>query len=162
AGAAAPRRRGHQPSCVPVQGSRGEQPRAGRGTGSRPAGRPGSGGGPGFRRRRVVSAGLSPTAARVFDDDVVVLSTGDVLNGVHPYAPVGPRRRDQHYRFAAGSPDVCAAIARYATGRYTVDAGQVVVAPGARQAVHLVLAAALTDRREVLIPSPYWASYPTL
>nr|WP_042187358.1 aminotransferase class I/II-fold pyridoxal phosphate-dependent enzyme [Kibdelosporangium sp. MJ126-NF4]CEL18024.1 Aspartate aminotransferase [Kibdelosporangium sp. MJ126-NF4]CTQ90748.1 Aspartate aminotransferase (EC 2.6.1.1) [Kibdelosporangium sp. MJ126-NF4] len=106
-----------------------------------------------------MSVQLSPTAAGTFGADMAVLSTGDVRIPVHPDTPVAARLRDQAYRAAAGSTDIREAVARYAG---TASADQVLIAPGARAAIQLMVASALTDRREVLIPTPYWASYPTV
>nr|WP_237547093.1 aminotransferase class I/II-fold pyridoxal phosphate-dependent enzyme [Streptomyces sp. SID161] len=74
------------------------------------------------------------------------------------------RRADQHYRAPAGDPDLRSLIARYAgrEGAPAVSAEQVLVAPGARQALVAVLGAVLGERREVLFATPYWASYPHL
>lgn len=108
---------------------------------------------------------LSATAAGGHDQDVVVLSTGDVRVPVHPAAPaVRVRRADQHYRAPAGDPDLRSLIARYATppGSAALSPEQVLVAPGARQALVAVVGAVLGERREVLFATPYWASYPHL
>ncbi|MYW17020.1 aminotransferase class I/II-fold pyridoxal phosphate-dependent enzyme [Streptomyces sp. SID2955] len=108
---------------------------------------------------------LSPTAAGAHGQDVVVLSTGDVRVPVHPAASaLRVRRADQHYRAPAGDPDLRSLIARYAgrEGAPAVSAEQVLVAPGARQALVAVLGAVLGERREVLFATPYWASYPHL
>ncbi|HYS42149.1 MAG TPA: aminotransferase class I/II-fold pyridoxal phosphate-dependent enzyme [Pseudonocardiaceae bacterium] len=108
---------------------------------------------------------LAPTAAGVHAPDVSVLSTGDVRVPVHPVLPMaGPRRADQPYWPPAGGEALRTAIAGYMTrqGRGGIDARQVLVASGARSAILSVLAGALGDRTEVLLPSPYWASYPTL
>ncbi|MFF7361530.1 aminotransferase class I/II-fold pyridoxal phosphate-dependent enzyme [Streptomyces sp. NPDC008125] len=108
---------------------------------------------------------LSPTAAGAHEQDVVVLATGDVRVPVHPAASaVRARRADQHYRAPAGDPDLRSLIARYAApeGSPVVSPEEVLVAPGARQALVAVLGAVLGERREVLFAAPYWASYPHL
>ncbi|MFI1367700.1 pyridoxal phosphate-dependent aminotransferase [Streptomyces griseochromogenes] len=109
---------------------------------------------------------LSPTAAGAHGQDVVVLSTGDVRVPVHPAdSAVRVRRADQHYRAPAGDPDLRSLIARYATSSEDAvvpSADQILVAPGARQALVAVLRAVLGERREVLFATPYWASYPHL
>jgi aspartate aminotransferase len=110
----------------------------------------------------------TPTAAAERDADMVVLATGDVRVPVHPAAPPAlPRLADQPYQVTAGIADLRAAIAAHARGAAVIDADQVLITPGARQAILLVMAAALRARTgeqpaEVLLPTPYWSSYPTL
>lgn len=100
---------------------------------------------------------LSPTSRAGLAADVCVLSTGDVRMQVFTGArPVGPRPVDQAYPAPSGMPDLRAAIAG------PLPAEQVLVAPGGRLAILSVLATALGDRPEVLLPVPYWASYPTV
>ncbi|MGC9665981.1 aminotransferase class I/II-fold pyridoxal phosphate-dependent enzyme [Planosporangium sp. 12N6] len=100
---------------------------------------------------------LSPTSRVGIAADVCVLSTGDVRVPVFTDSPaVRPRPVDQAYPAAAGATDLRAAIAG------PLPAEQVLVAPGGRLAILSVLATALGDRPEVLLPVPYWASYPTL
>ncbi len=101
---------------------------------------------------------LAPTAVRAWADGVAVLSTGDVRIPLYPSGNVGPRLADQRYRGAAGEPALRAAVAA-ASG---VDAGQLVVTPGARQALLLAFATLPADRREILLTAPYWASYAPL
>ncbi|MER7667485.1 aminotransferase class I/II-fold pyridoxal phosphate-dependent enzyme [Kitasatospora sp. NPDC096128] len=107
---------------------------------------------------------LSPTSAAGIGAGVAVLSTGDVRVPVYPAAAALPALDDQPYPPPAGQDGLRAAIAAYATasGTATIRPEQVLVAPGARAAILSVLAGALGDRREVLVPGPYWASYPTL
>ncbi|MFD3872129.1 pyridoxal phosphate-dependent aminotransferase [Streptomyces sp. NPDC058623] len=102
---------------------------------------------------------MSPTAAVHEGSGLVVLSTGDVRVPVHPenVDNRGPLRTDQTYQAPTGTTDLREAIAR---GR--VDPGQVLVAPGARLAIHAVLSTLLDANAEVLLPTPYWASYPEL
>ena len=106
-----------------------------------------------------MTGGLSPTSAATLAADVVVLSTGDVRVPVYPDAAAAqPRAADQPYPLPAGTDALRNAIA----ARAGVPARDVLVAPGARLAILSVLAAAVADRREVLLPTPYWSSYPTL
>ncbi|GLH99776.1 pyridoxal phosphate-dependent aminotransferase [Phytohabitans aurantiacus] len=103
----------------------------------------------------------SPTAVPT-RAGVVVMSTGDVRVPVYaPAAQPCPHLADQPYQPPAGTPDLLAAIAdRAGLG---VGIGNVVVAPGARVAILAALRSILTpDRREVLLPAPYWSSYPWL
>ncbi|WP_405616634.1 aminotransferase class I/II-fold pyridoxal phosphate-dependent enzyme [Streptomyces sp. NBC_01511] len=110
---------------------------------------------------------LSPTAAVETAADVVVLSTGDVrvpLHPEHPESPAAPRRADQPYRAPAGDTALRERIAAYATepGGEAVPPDAIVVTPGARQAIFLVLRAMTRERPEVLLPVPHWTSYPEL
>ncbi|WP_189054837.1 pyridoxal phosphate-dependent aminotransferase [Longimycelium tulufanense] len=108
---------------------------------------------------------MSPTAAVHQDSGLVVLSTGDVRIPVHPQsgAARAPLRADQTYQAPTGTADLREAVAgRVAAAGGQVDPTQVLVAPGARLAIYAVLATLLNDGGEVLLPTPYWASYPEL
>jgi len=109
--------------------------------------------------------GLSPTAAPATPSDVLVLSTGDVRIPIYPEAgQASPRCADQPYRPPAGAADLREAVSTYLTadGRAAVAPDEVLIAPGARLAILSVLAALPGGSREILLPSPYWASYPAL
>jgi aspartate aminotransferase len=70
--------------------------------------------------------------------------------------------RNHRYSPAAGLPELRAAIAAK-TARdsgYTVDQSQVLVTNGGKQAVYQSFAALLDPGDEVLLPSPYWTTYP--
>jgi len=72
------------------------------------------------------------------------------LPSAHKYSP------------AAGLPDLRAQIAEV-TARdagYEVASGQVVVTNGAKFAIFSALAAVLDPGDEVLMPAPYWVTYP--
>jgi aspartate aminotransferase len=103
---------------------------------------------------------LSATAAVRHDADVLVLSTGDVRIRRYPDAVIAPRYADQAYRDPAGDDELRHLIANRSGA--SIGADQVVVTPGARQAVVAALKAVLGQRPEVLLPSPYWGSYPPL
>jgi aspartate/methionine/tyrosine aminotransferase len=100
----------------------------------------------------------SPTAARELPSDVLVLSTGDVRLPCYRPAAARPRLADQHYRGAQGEPELRAAIA----SKDRLKPDQLLITPGARQALLLAFASLPADRREILLPRPYWASYPAL
>jgi aspartate aminotransferase len=104
--------------------------------------------------------GLSPTAVRERPDGVVVLSTGDVRLPLYPPADGSPRQADQRYRAAQGEPELRSAIAGWALDGLNPD--RVLVTPGARQALLLSFARLPPGRAEILLPAPYWASYPAL
>jgi aspartate aminotransferase len=70
--------------------------------------------------------------------------------------------RMQKYSPAAGLPELRAAIAAK-TARdsgYQVTAGQVLVTNGGKHAVYQAFAALLDPGDEVLVPTPYWTTYP--
>lgn len=67
-----------------------------------------------------------------------------------------------HYSANQGLPDLREAVAQYTRGFSGVTAGasQVVVTNGAKQAVFQTFAALVDPGDEVLLPSPYWVTYP--
>jgi len=70
--------------------------------------------------------------------------------------------RNHHYTPAAGLPELREAIAaksRRDSG-LAVDAAQVLVTNGGKQAVYQAFAALLDPGDEVLLPAPYWTTYP--
>lgn len=70
--------------------------------------------------------------------------------------------RNHHYTPNAGLPDLREAIAANAAAMSKVDVapGQILVTNGGKQAVYLGLAALLDSGDQVLIPAPYWVTYP--
>ncbi|WP_205787438.1 pyridoxal phosphate-dependent aminotransferase [Specibacter cremeus] len=70
--------------------------------------------------------------------------------------------RFHRYSPAGGLPELRAAIAEKTLrdSGYQVDAAQVVVTNGGKQAVFESFAALLDPGDEVLVPSPYWTTYP--
>jgi aspartate aminotransferase len=70
---------------------------------------------------------------------------------------------NHHYTANAGLDELRGAIADY-TYKYSgvqVDANEVVVTNGAKQAVFQTFAALLDPGDEVLLPSPHWVTYPS-
>ena len=70
--------------------------------------------------------------------------------------------RNHHYTPAGGLPELKAAIAAK-TARdsgYSVTPGQVLVTNGGKQAVYEAFATLLDPGDEVLLPAPYWTTYP--
>ncbi|MCC5031877.1 pyridoxal phosphate-dependent aminotransferase [Streptomyces sp. WAC 00631] len=70
--------------------------------------------------------------------------------------------RYHRYTPAGGLPELRAAIAgktRRDSG-YEVDASQVLVTNGGKQAIHEAFAALLDPGDEVIVPAPYWTTYP--
>ncbi len=70
---------------------------------------------------------------------------------------------NHHYTANAGLIELRRAIAEY-TNTYSgvpVDAAEVVVTNGAKQAVYQTFAALIDPGDEVLLPSPHWVTYPS-
>ncbi|WP_106187545.1 pyridoxal phosphate-dependent aminotransferase [Umezawaea tangerina] len=70
--------------------------------------------------------------------------------------------RNHRYTPAAGLPELREAIAAKTLrdSGYRVDAGQVLVTNGGKQAVYQAFATVLDPGDEVLLPAPYWTTYP--
>ena len=70
--------------------------------------------------------------------------------------------RYHHYTPAGGLPELKAAIAEKTKrdSGYSVEAGQVLVTNGGKQAVYQAFATLLDPGDEVLLPTPYWTTYP--
>lgn len=73
--------------------------------------------------------------------------------------------RDPHnhrYSPSGGLPELKDAIAAktYRDSGYRVDASQVIVTNGAKQAIYQAFAALLNPGDEVIVPTPYWPTYP--
>lgn len=69
------------------------------------------------------------------------------------------------YAPAAGIPDLRAAIAekyRDDNGVAGVEASQVVVSPGGKFSCYLAILSVISPGDEVLVPAPYWVSYPEM
>jgi aspartate aminotransferase len=69
---------------------------------------------------------------------------------------------NHHYTAAAGLPDLREAIAAKTMrdSGYEVGAGQVVVTNGGKQAYYETIQALVNPGDEVLLPAPYWTTYP--
>jgi len=83
----------------------------------------------------------------------IIAATKDAIDaGITRYAPVG------------GSPDLRKAIASYVNAEWKADykAENVFVGVGAKEVLFLFLQSFVNPGDEVLIPSPYWLSYPEM
>ncbi|AHF76611.1 Aminotransferase class I and II [Sodalis praecaptivus] len=73
-------------------------------------------------------------------------------------------RGDTRYTHNAGTPAlreaIVAKLKRENGVSYTIN--DIIVTPGAKSAVYLALAATLNPGDEVIIPAPYWVSYPDM
>lgn len=70
--------------------------------------------------------------------------------------------RNHHYTPNAGLPELRQAVAEYTLVHSSVEVspGQVLITNGGKQAVYLGMAALLDSGDEVLVPTPYWVTYP--
>ncbi|MFC8452959.1 pyridoxal phosphate-dependent aminotransferase [Kitasatospora sp. NPDC057223] len=70
--------------------------------------------------------------------------------------------RNHRYTPAGGLPELKAAIAAKTLrdSGYRVDASQVLVTNGGKQAIYEAFAAILDPGDEVIVPAPYWTTYP--
>ena len=72
--------------------------------------------------------------------------------------------QDGHTRYtaASGMPELRAAISDKIKLDYQLDytADQIVVSCGAKHSIYNILVATLNPGDEVIVPSPYWVSYP--
>ncbi|GAA1498305.1 pyridoxal phosphate-dependent aminotransferase [Paeniglutamicibacter kerguelensis] len=79
-------------------------------------------------------------------------------------AAIAAARNPQYHRYspAAGLPELRAAIAEKTMrdSGYKLDASQVLVTNGGKQAVYNAFATLLDPGDEVILPSPYWTTYP--
>ncbi|MFI8767402.1 pyridoxal phosphate-dependent aminotransferase [Streptomyces sp. NPDC053792] len=98
---------------------------------------------------------------------VVNLTSGEpAFPTVEPAARAAERAIAEdftRYTPAAGIPELRTAIAAHLNRHGTTyEASEVVVAAGAKQALHYAFTALLDPGDEVLIPAPHWVSYPHL
>ncbi len=79
-------------------------------------------------------------------------------------AAVAAARNPKYHRYspAAGLPELRAAIAEKTMrdSGYKLDAAQVMVTNGGKQAVYNAFATLLDPGDEVIVPTPYWTTYP--
>ncbi|HVE92676.1 MAG TPA: pyridoxal phosphate-dependent aminotransferase [Actinomycetota bacterium] len=125
--------------------------------------------------RRVASIQESPTLAvdararalQAQGLDVIGFGAGEPDFPTPPRIVEAARRacsdeRWHHYTPAAGLPELRAAIAAKTIrdSGYEVSAPQVLVTNGAKHAVYAAFATLLDPGDEVLVPAPYWVTYP--
>jgi aspartate aminotransferase len=100
--------------------------------------------------------------------DVINLGIGEPMNRV-PMSAVDSavallNRGDVKYTPTSGLPSLKRAILGYTEEHYgrLAAPGNVIVAAGAKQALHNLLFTLLNPRDEVLVMAPYWVSYPEM
>jgi aspartate aminotransferase len=100
--------------------------------------------------------------------DVVSLSAGEPDFGtVEAVAEAGIqaiRNGETRYTAAAGVPELREAAAAWFKNTYGLEftPAEVMVTAGAKPALHMALTAVVNDTDPVLIPAPYWVSYPDM
>jgi aspartate/methionine/tyrosine aminotransferase len=111
---------------------------------------------------------ITARAAELRSSGVDVISFGagepDVPTPEHIVDAAAVAARDprlHHYSPVAGLPELREAIAGRATVTgHEIHADQVLVTNGAKHAIHNALTALIDLDDEVLIPAPYWVTYP--
>jgi aspartate/methionine/tyrosine aminotransferase len=122
-------------------------------------------------------AGIAPSATLAVDAtakalkaagrDVIGFGAGepDFATPEHIVAAAEKACRDpkmHHYTPTSGLPELRQAIAEKTKrdSGYAIDAAQVLVTNGGKQAVYEAFATLLDPGDEVLVPAPYWTTYP--
>lgn len=100
--------------------------------------------------------------------DVVSMSTGepdfDTPDHIKQAAIDAINRGETKYTTVAGIPELRRAICKKfeRENGLVYDESQIIVATGAKHVIYHALRATLNDGDEVIIPSPYWVSYPEM
>lgn len=73
-------------------------------------------------------------------------------------------RGQTKYTPVAGTPELRAAVAQWLSlaHEFSIAADQVIVSCGAKHSLYTMFQALLDDGDEVIVPAPYWVSYPDL
>jgi aspartate aminotransferase/aminotransferase len=95
---------------------------------------------------------------------VTVLSLGEAFFDI-PLLPMDdlPRPAIFHYSHSRGIPELRERLAEYFAEQYDVrfdPAKEILITVGSKAAIHMALMSVLDPGDEVLIPEPYWVSYP--
>lgn len=100
--------------------------------------------------------------------DVISLSAGepdfDTIESVAEAGIQAIRAGQTRYTAASGTPELRAAGAAWFQSEFGLDytAAQVMATAGVKPALHMALMAILEPGDTVLLPAPYWVSYPSL
>jgi aspartate aminotransferase len=100
--------------------------------------------------------------------DVISLGAGepdfDTPDNIKEAAIAAIRRGETKYTAVEGIPELRAAIARKFQRENGLDykPSQCFVAPGGKSIIYNALMATLNEGDEVIVPSPYWVSYPDI
>lgn len=100
--------------------------------------------------------------------DVITLSIGepdfDTPEAVKRAAMQAIQQNDTHYPPVPGTMPLRKAIAKklWRDNQLQYDATQIIVSNGAKQSINNVFMSILNEGDEVIIPAPYWVSYPEM
>src|SRR5690606_19613513 len=100
--------------------------------------------------------------------DVIGLGAGepdfDTPDNVKQAAIDAIRRRETKYTDVDGVPELKAAVAAKFARENGLEyaANQIHVAPGGKAVIYNALVATLSPGDEVIVPAPYWVSYPDM
>ena len=98
--------------------------------------------------------------------DVINLSVGepdfDSFDNIKEAAIEAIRAGKTKYTPVGGIPELKEAIKDIYKGRIDLDVSNIVVSTGAKQAIYNALVATIEEGDEVIIPTPYWVSYPDM
>ena len=106
----------------------------------------------------------SPQAQQLFDRALTLYFSGHRGQAARTFEAAAAAVRDpRHHKYspAAGLPELRAAVAaRMIEGGVPTEAGDVLITNGGKQAVSSAFATLMGPGDEVLLPAPYWVSYP--
>src|ERR1700692_4873765 len=100
--------------------------------------------------------------------DVIGLAAGepdfDTPDNIKEAAIAAIRRGETKYTSIEGIPELRAAIAKkfQRENRVNYTAAQCFVAPGGKAIIYNAMMATLNEGDEVIVPAPYWVSYPDI
>jgi len=131
---------------------------------------------PGFLARALGRIKPSPTLAmtqksrelKAAGRDVIGLAAGepdfDTPDNIKEAAIAAIRRGETKYTNIEGIPELRAAIAKKFKRENDIDytPAQTFVAPGGKTIIYNCMMATLNEGDEVIIPAPYWVSYPDI
>ncbi len=83
-------------------------------------------------------------------DNIKEAAVNAIWEGKTKYTPVG------------GIPELKEAIKNIYKSRIEIDASNIAVSTGAKQAIYNALVSTIEEEDEVIIPTPYWVSYPDM
>jgi aspartate aminotransferase len=131
---------------------------------------------PGFLAQSLSRIKPSPTLAmtqksrelKASGRDVIGLAAGepdfDTPNNIKEAAIAAIRRGETKYTNIEGIPELRAAIARKFKRENNLDyaPAQCFVSPGGKSIIYNAMMATLNEGDEVIVPAPYWVSYPDI
>jgi aspartate/methionine/tyrosine aminotransferase len=120
--------------------------------------------------RESVTLAIAAQAKRMRSDgiDVISLSAGEpdfgTMGEIAEAGIQAIRNGQTRYTSAAGTPELRAAGAAWFRDEFGLDYGpdQVMATAGIKPALHMALMAIVEPGDPVLLPAPYWVSYPSL